>query len=243
MGSPAAPGKGDGVAWVSLHDRLLEELGLAVTGGTLAAGDRVLLDELADRFDVSRSVIREVVRVLEALSLVSSRRRVGVVVLPASEWNLYDPRVIRWRLAGDQRADQLRSLSQLRAAVEPAAAALAANNASIEVAAELMSVAGRLRGLGRSGDLEAFLVVDIAFHQMILRGSGNEMFAQLSEVVAEVLTGRTQYGLMPRHPAAEALQLHIDVADAVQRGDAPGAQSAMLRIVDQAVEELAPIWR
>ncbi len=231
------------MAWVSLHDRLLEELGLAVTGGTLAAGDRVLLDELADRFDVSRSVIREVVRVLEALSLVSSRRRVGVVVLPASEWNLYDPRVIRWRLAGDQRADQLRSLSQLRAAVEPAAAALAANNASIEVAAELMSVAGRLRGLGRSGDLEAFLVVDIAFHQMILRGSGNEMFAQLSEVVAEVLTGRTQYGLMPRHPAAEALQLHIDVADAVQRGDAPGAQSAMLRIVDQAVEELAPIWR
>ncbi|AUS81729.1 FadR family transcriptional regulator [Actinoalloteichus sp. AHMU CJ021] len=231
------------MAWVSLHDRLLEELGLAVTGGTLAAGDRVLLDELADRFDVSRSVIREVVRVLEALSLVSSRRRVGVVVLPASEWNLYDPRVIRWRLAGDQRADQLRSLSQLRAAVEPAAAALAAHNASIEVAAELMSVAGRLRGLGRSGDLEAFLVVDIAFHQMVLLGSGNEMFAQLSDVVAEVLTGRTQYGLMPRYPAAEALQLHIDVADAVQRGDAAGAQSAMLRIVDQAVEELAPIWR
>ena len=94
-------------------------------------------DELAQRFDVSRTVVREAVRVLESMHLVESRRRVGVTVRPAEEWNVFDPQVIRWRLAGADRPRQLRSLTVLRSAIEPVAAALAAEHATPEQCAEL----------------------------------------------------------------------------------------------------------
>ena len=92
----------------------------------------LLTDELAERYEVSRTVVREAVRVLESMHLVESRRRVGVTVLPTERWNVYDPQVITWRLAGSDRARQLRSLTVLRSAVEPVAARLAAELATPE---------------------------------------------------------------------------------------------------------------
>ena len=68
------------------------------------------------------------------------------------------------------------------------------------------------------------------------------MFAQLHNLVTEVLTGRTQHGLMPHLPHHEALQLHVDVASAIQRGEADAAHAAMSRIVEQSTEEMGDIW-
>jgi DNA-binding FadR family transcriptional regulator len=76
----------------------------------------------------------------------------------------------------------------------------------------------------------------------VLSSSGNEMFAKLNTLVEEVLTGRTQYGLMPRHPHNEALQLHVDVASAIQRGNADEAHAAMLGIMERAFNEMKSIW-
>jgi len=225
-----------------LHAQVLDLIGLAICSGDLAAGSVVRTDELETRYSVSRSVVREAVRVLASMGMVESRRRVGVLVLPSTEWNLYDPQVIRWRLASESRTAQLRSLTELRTAVEPEAARLAALRAPLESASELMGMAGKLWAAGRSGDLQAFLDVDIEFHRLVLASSGNEMFSKLTPLVAEVLIGRTHYGLMPRHPADEALQLHVDVASAVQRGDGDAAHGAMLRIMERTTSEMGSIW-
>ena len=120
-----------------LHAHVLESLGPAITAGDYPPGSVLRTDELAQRFDVSRTVIREAVRVLESMHLVESRRRVGVTVRPTEEWNVYDPQVIRWRLAGADRPRQLRSLTVLRSAIEPVAAGLAAQHATPEQCAEL----------------------------------------------------------------------------------------------------------
>src|SRR4051812_26419814 len=109
-----------------LHARVLDELGTAVCGGELAAGSVLNIDELVDRYAVSRSVIREVLRVLASMGLIETRRRVGVLIRPAEAWNVFDPQVIRWRLASAGRMAQLRSITELRTAVEPHAAWLAA---------------------------------------------------------------------------------------------------------------------
>src|SRR3954470_18021073 len=113
-----------------LHARVLESLGPAITAGDYPPGTILRTDELEQRFDVSRTVIREAIRVLESMQLVASRRRVGVTVRPTEEWNVYDPRVIGWRRAGRARPRQLRSLTVLRSAVEPIAAGLAAEHAT-----------------------------------------------------------------------------------------------------------------
>jgi DNA-binding FadR family transcriptional regulator len=68
------------------------------------------------------------------------------------------------------------------------------------------------------------------------------MFAKLNTLVEAVLTGRTQYGLMPRHPHKEALQLHVDVASAIQRGSGDEAHQAMRGIMARTFNEMSSLW-
>ena len=221
-----------------LHERVLSRLGPAIVAGEPAPGEVLRLEQLEARYGVSRTVVREVVKVLESMHVVTSRRRVGVTVRPREEWNLFDPRMIRWRLAGADRMGQLSSLSQLRSAVEPVAAALAARQATPEHCGRLTSAVIGMSVSARKGDLEEYLRHDIAFHQAVLEGSGNEMFAGLTQVVSEVLSGRTHHHLMPAHPEPEAIRLHAEVADAIQAGDAARAETAMRGIVQEAIEAM-----
>ncbi|MGV9253206.1 FadR/GntR family transcriptional regulator [Streptomyces sp. NPDC003697] len=227
----STPGRG-------LHGRVLDTLGPAITAGEYPPGSVLRTDELAQRFDVSRSVMREAVRVLESMHLVASRRRVGVTVLPPSQWNVYDPQVIRWRLAGTDRARQLRSLTVLRSAVEPVAAGLAAKNATSEQCAELTECALGMVANSRGHRLRQYLVHDVAFHRVILTASGNEMFARLGDVVAEVLTGRTHHEVMFEDPDPPAVTLHLQVAEAVRARDADRAEQLTREITVGALQEL-----
>ncbi|NYI99988.1 DNA-binding FadR family transcriptional regulator [Nocardioides thalensis] len=220
----------------ALHDDVLDALGRRIVEGTLAPGAVLTLDGVDTTYDVSRSVSREAVRVLEALGMVASRRRVGVTVLPRRSWNVFDPRVIRWRLDSADRVEQLRTLGELRGGFEPVAAGFAAERATPDQAARLTTLASDMVAHGRAGDLEAFLEADIAFHATLLEASGNEMIAALGGLVAEVLAGRTHHDLMPDHPKQEAVDLHVRVAAAVRAGDPGAARTAMQAIIDEATE-------
>ncbi|WP_058045930.1 FadR/GntR family transcriptional regulator [Streptomyces roseifaciens] len=221
-----------------LHGRVLESLGPAITAGAYPPGSVLRTDELEQRFEVSRTVIREAIRVLESMHLVVSRRRVGVTVRPTEEWNVYDPQVIRWRLAGADRPRQLRSLTVLRSAVEPVAAGLAARLATAEQCEELTRHALGMVATSRGQQLSAYLVHDVAFHRVILRASGNEMFARLGDVVAEVLTGRTEHQVMFTDPDPAAVTLHVRVAEAVRERDAVRAEALTREITAGAMAEL-----
>ncbi|MGW3991558.1 FadR/GntR family transcriptional regulator [Streptomyces sp. NPDC004830] len=225
------PGRG-------LHGRVLDTLGPEITGGEYPPGSVLRTDELAQRFDVSRSVMREAVRVLESMHLVESRRRVGVTVRAECEWNVYDPQVIRWRLAGADRARQLRSLTVLRSAIEPVAAGLAARHATPEQCAELTERALGMVAHSRGHKLEGYLLHDVAFHRVILEASGNEMFARLGDVVAEVLAGRTHHDVMFEDPDPAAVTLHVRVAEAVRARDAARAEELTREITVGALQEL-----
>ena len=227
----STPGRG-------LHGRVLDTLGPAITAGEYPPGSVLRTDELAQEFEVSRSVMREAVRVLESMHLVESRRRVGVTVRPKAEWNVYDPQVIRWRLAGADRPHQLRSLTVLRSAIEPVAAGLTAKNATPEQCAELTECALGMVANSRGHRLEEYLIHDIAFHRVILTASGNEMFARLGDVVAEVLAGRTHHEVMFEDPDPAAVTLHVQVAEAVRAGDGTRAEQLTREITVGALHEL-----
>ncbi|NRQ35208.1 FadR family transcriptional regulator [Nonomuraea sp. NN258] len=221
-----------------LHGSVLDELGTLVVSGAYAAGQVLRIEQLEGRFGVSRTVVREAIKVLESMGMLTSRRRVGITVTPRAAWNLFDPRVIRWRLDSDERASLLRSLGELRRGVEPVAAALAAAHATPEQCGELTGAVMRMAVHGRSGDLEAYLAADIRFHRVLLEASGNEMFGALTDVVAEVLTGRTHHHLMPAVPEPAAIRWHAEVAQAVQAGDAAEAERVMRDIVEEATHAM-----
>lgn len=224
-----------------LHERVLGLLGEAIVHGDHPAGTVLRIEELEARYGVSRTVVREAVKVLESMALVASRRRVGVTVQPMDRWNVYDPRVIRWRLAGPERLAQLTSISQLRRAVEPLAARLAAGRATADQVRELSAAAGGMAHTARVPDLLEYLQHDIVFHTTLLAASGNEMMAALAPVVGEVLAGRTHHDLMPATPEPLAVALHAAVATAVASGDEDRAESAMRAIVDEAQQAVAEI--
>ncbi|MFI6897311.1 FadR/GntR family transcriptional regulator [Streptomyces sp. NPDC050256] len=221
-----------------LHTHVLDTLGLEIAAGEHLPGQVLRTDELSQRFDVSRTVVREVIRVLESMHLVESRRRVGVTVRPTEAWNVYDPQVIRWRLAGSDRPRQLRSLTVLRSAIEPVAASLAARHATPEQCAELTERALGMVATSRGQQLEGYLEHDIAFHRIVLNASGNEMFARLGDVVAEVLAGRTHHQVMFEDPDPAAVTLHVRLAEAVREGDAAGAERLTKEIAVGALHEL-----
>jgi DNA-binding FadR family transcriptional regulator len=229
----ASAGAAGGDREGALHHRVLDALGEAIVSGELAPGRRLTLDEIQQRFGVSRTLARDSMRVLESLNLVYSRRRVGIVVQGRALWNVFDPKLVRWRLASERREEQYSSLTELRLAVEPIAAAGAARRAGAEERRRLVDLAAEMRRSGEAGDLEAFLEADIAFHRLVLSSSGNEMFSALDAMVEEVLTGRTRQGLMPFRPTPEALSAHEGVAAAVAAGEARAAEACMLGILTE----------
>jgi DNA-binding FadR family transcriptional regulator len=226
-----APAATSGTAAEVMPTRIIDAIGRDIVDGALAEGSRLTIDDLQQRFGVSRTVVRDCVRVLETMALIVSKRRVGLVVQGPDRWNVYDPRIIRWRLTGPGRADQFRTLTQLRRAVEPVAAALAAENATPAQRARIAELAVDLRRLGEAGELVDFLAADIEFHHLILEASGNDMFCALREVITEVLYGRTHQGLMPHNPRPHALDTHEQVAHAIRDGDAATAEAGMASLL------------
>lgn len=228
----------------ALHSSLLGALGAAIVSGECAAGQVITLDGVSTQHGVSRSVVREAIRVLESMGMVETRRRVGITIQPASKWNVFDPIVIRWRLESGDRAAQLLSLSELRRGFEPAAAALAARRADPHQCRIMAAAVSDMVVHGRSGDLDSYLLADKIFHQTMLEASGNEMFRALNGVVAEVLTGRTHHGMMPEIPNPAAIELHDEVARAIRLRDEVAAERAMRAIIDEAAsavtEEFSP---
>ncbi|MGU3501981.1 FadR/GntR family transcriptional regulator [Mycobacterium sp. C31M] len=223
----------------ALHGALLDALGTAIVSGMYGPGQVLTLDGLSGEHGMSRSVAREAVRVLESMGMVESRRRVGVTVQPAELWNVFDPRLIRWRLEAGDRAAQLASLSELRSGFEPAAAALAAKRANSHQCRIMAAAVSDMVMHGRSGDLESYLLADKIFHQTMLEASGNEMFRALNGVVSELLTGRTHHGMMPAVPVTAAIELHDEVARAIRMGEPEAAERAMRAIIDEANEAIA----
>lgn len=212
----------------SLHARLVDALGRRVVADpelTLSP------DEIGTEFGVSRTVVRETLRVLEAKGLVSARPNVGTRVRPRTDWNLFDPQVIDWRLHGPRRAEQMRELLELRAGIEPLAARLAAERARESDVAALRSAWAGMRDALTAGDLSAFSEADIALHTALLAAVDNPMIAQLSGVVAEVVWAREEMLRRPEHINPEAVARHRDLVEAVAAGAADAAAEAMRAVL------------
>ncbi|MGW6037052.1 FadR/GntR family transcriptional regulator, partial [Gordonia terrae] len=198
------------------HEEILAAIGRRIVSGAQPAGSVLTLDSISAEHGVSRTVSREVIRVLESMGLVESRRRVGITIQPRTRWSVFDARLIRWRLDGGERAEFLATLSELRRGFEPVAAALAAERANEHQCRILAAAVSDMSVHGRTGDLESYLLADKVFHRTLLEASGNEMFRSLTGVVNEVLAGRTHHGMMPATPNPAAIALHDDVARAIR---------------------------
>ncbi len=232
---PAAA-KGQSVRKRRPPGSILRELGVAIVSGRYAPGS-VLAGEVeaSERFAVSRSVYREAVRMLAAKGLVDSRPKTGTKVSPRARWNLLDPDVLSWTFEVDPGLSFIQALFEVRAILEPAAAALAAGRASPADLARMQDALERMRRHGLAA--QEGRAADQDFHRAILAGAGNEVLVTLSSAIAAAVGWTTIYkqrrSPLPRDPLPE----HEDVWRAIAAGDAPGAHAAMARLVALALAD------
>lgn len=216
-------------------DRALDQLGRSIVSGELPADHGDTIEGLTARTGASRSVVREVSRVLGSLGMLSAGRRVGLRVLAPEHWDVLDPLVIRWRLDGPDPQKQVDELRALRHAVEPAAAAAAARTVQcggVSTQALTLAVAA-LRRAGEDPDPAGFLQADLALHAAVLDFSANSMFIRLRAVVDEGLRVRALRERPDLPPNTHDLDLHVQVASAILAGDEQGAAHAMREIVER----------
>ena len=207
---------------------MLDSLGRAIVTGHYDQRSFPTEAELARQHGVSRSVTREAVKMLTAKGLLSARPRQGTVIQPSGNWNLFDTDVLRWLLERKFSIELLVHFNQLRVAIEPEAAALAAGFAGPGDHRDIAAGLERMRAAeaGEDDPLDA----DIAFHVAILRASKNPFYAQFRDVVATAL--RTSIRFTNRIKGRTAnIADHQAVAEAIATGDAIAARAAMRGLI------------
>ncbi|WP_260925767.1 FadR/GntR family transcriptional regulator [Novosphingobium sp. 9] len=219
-----------------LHGAIAHKLGTEILSGKYAPGD-ILSGEVAfaEELQVSRSAYREAIQVLAAKGLVASRPKAGTRVLPRERWNLLDPDVLGWAFAGEPDVEFVRSLFELRAVVEPAAARFAAqrrDKADLKVMKDALAAMRR-----HTLTTEAGRAADRDFHNAILQATRNPALIVLSASIGAAVNWTTQFKqrarALPRNPIPD----HVKVYDAIAEGDADAAAEAMNVLVDLALED------
>lgn len=228
-----------------LHGQLVQQLGQMIVSGDLGADRPLVPEEIGQRFEVSRTVVRESLRVLEAKGLVSARPNVGTRVRPVSDWNLLDPDIIEWRAFGPQRDDQRRELSELRWTIEPLAARLAAGHGREDVQqrlSDMVEIMGHAMG---QGDALTFARADSEFHALLIQIAGNRMLEHLSGIVSAALqvSGGPVTGC--ERPSEASLAHHGRIVEALADGDGAAAEAAMRQLltIHPGVERVVPAPR
>ena len=215
------------------HD-IVQRLGQEIVCGVYGAQNPFPIEaELCKRLGVSRSVLREAVKMLTTKGLLNARPRQGTWVEPETNWNLLDPDVLRWFLERKFSPTLLLEFTQVRLAIEPMAASMAASLASDEAKAAIVVALDRMKAAERGEDdpLES----DIAFHVAILRASGNRFLTQMRDLIDVAL--RTSIRLTNRRKGVRLASIadHQKVSDAILAGDADGASRAMRALMLEAL--------
>jgi DNA-binding FadR family transcriptional regulator len=207
---------------------MVDALGRAIVTGQFDKDPFPTEAELARQNAVSRSVTREAVKMLTAKGLLTARPRKGTSVQPAAQWNLFDTDVLRWLLERKFSLELLRQFTELRIAIEPTAAVLAAR---AHDAAGIDAIrAGFVRMVAAEDGDDDPLEADIAFHIAILHASGNPFYRQFRDVVETAL--RTSIRFTNRFKGRTAsLPQHEAVLTAIEQRDGDRASAAMTALI------------
>ncbi|MFC4119972.1 FadR/GntR family transcriptional regulator [Nonomuraea zeae] len=217
------------------HDRVVRSLGAAIVGGDIGPDEDLDVVALQERFAVSRTAVREALRVLAAKGLVGARPRRGTFVAPREQWALLDADVLRWRFA--DRVDErfLDELGEVRLTVEPAVARMAALRRTDRDLADLEDALAAMRAaVGRStGD---HVEADLVFHHALLRAAHNELMAQMATAIEAGLRLRDQF--VHAAVTSESTDKHAEVLLAVRKQRPKAAETAMRALIERSIADV-----
>ncbi len=214
----------------NLHNQVAQQLGQMILTGELAASS-ILPSEvvLCEQFSVSRTALREAIKLLTSKGLLSSRPKVGTKVQPKKNWNFLDPQLLEWLSYVSSKKDIYYHFLFLRRAIEPEACSLAALNASAEQRKKLSVVFQKMTYLSQHFDHEGWTENDLKFHQIIFRSTGNDFFASFGNTLSSMMRNFLYYSSEGQKVCYEE---HLAIYNAIMAGDAQKAKQAATALLN-----------
>ena len=211
-----------------LHHNVVEAIVGDIVSGALTPGSFLPAEtEMGSQLGVSRTVIREALRVLASKGLIEVRHGAGTQVTDASRWDPLDAQVLAARRERGAMATVLGDLVEARRIFECEVAALAAQRSRAEHIAALTSALERMERAG--GDSTEFMLGDAAFHRVLVEATANPVLARMLEPIQELIQFSMQMTDSLQELLARALSEHKSIYRAVKRRDPEGARRAMRR--------------
>lgn len=221
----------------NLHRQIVDEIGLSIVRGDIKAGETFPSEpELSVQLGVSRTVIREAIKILSDKGMVQSRSKRGTQIRPRYQWHLLDPDVLAWEHAVGPQEAFLYKLTEVRRVIEPYAAKLAASYATDEEIAAIDSYFQQM--VINVDDVDAFIAVDMKFHSGILHASHNEILEHIVNTIREALVTSRKVTLALPNSGRESLPLHHNILLALKARDPQGAQTAMEILIDSVKTDI-----
>ena len=213
----------------NLHHILAQDIGARILKGEFAPGSLLPREaEWGRSFGVSRTAVREAIKMLMAKGLIVSRPKIGSRVQPRSSWNLLDRDVLAWYCAATDERHFLASMQQVRRILEPEAAALAATNHTPE---QLADIEAAFLDMRLADSVSAWNAADVRFHLAILAAAGNELLVPLGFVIESALSHMFDYTATHNEDMRSALSLHEDILRAVRLNRSSVARMAARRLL------------
>jgi DNA-binding FadR family transcriptional regulator len=217
---------------ISAHQAVCQAIGRRIVHGEYPPGTVLPAEtEWSARFNVSRSVVREAIKILSAKGLLTSRPKVGSRVEPRQRWNLLDHDVLAWYAEAPGRQEFLRSLQEFRRIFEPEAAAIAAERRSDE---QMRGLSKACQDMGCAATLSERSSADVRFHLGILEASGNDLLLPIGVLVESAL--RNLFILITREAddLRYAQELHEAIERAIRRRQPAAAKRAVKRLLENS---------
>ncbi len=217
---------------LNLSEQVTNELGRAIVAGEYSEGLPTEA-QLCEQYGISRTAVREAVKMLSAKGLISSRPRQGITIEPAANWNLYDTSVLKWLLDSSPSLLVLKEFLQMRLAIEPQAAALAAEFGRDEDIAQIEKAVEAMKQAAASGaDMHE---ADLAFHTSILWASGNRFFMQLRDFTRTALNVSISHTTAAKANDHAVADDHAKICAAIRSRQPDKAKNLMTYLIDEAI--------
>lgn len=213
----------------SLHRSVAQDIGARILGGEFAPGTLLPNEaEWCKSFGVSRTAVREAIKMLMGKGLIISRPRIGSRVLPRAQWNLLDRDVLGWYVAAAKQSHFLAHMQQVREILEPETAALAAANHTPE---QMLAIEEAFAAMAAAKTLAAWNDADVKFHFAILQAAGNELLVPLGLVIESALGSMFSYTARQKGDVGRTLPGHQRILVAIRARRPNAARQAVRKLL------------
>ena len=210
------------------YEQVAEQIQKLIAQGTLKPGDRLPPErELATRFGVARSSIRDAVRTLEVMGILEPRQGAGTVVRDLSA----DSLVVPLATVLVRKRELVSELLDVRRMLEPGLAARAAKNATVEEVLELEDILRRQAEKMRRG--EPTIEEDSEFHYVIGRAARNSVVLKVLDVLMDLLRESRARSLQAPGRPERSYAGHMRVLRAIKRRDPEAAEKAVRKHLEE----------